>query len=967
MGRNPSLAVNFKQRRKIVKKKTKKSDHQNKLSFVYVNSRSLNADTKLGCRKIQLVQLLETHSPDFLIITETWLNEVKSAPVLPGYGMVARTDKATKSGVGGGTCIYRKTSLMTTSPKVVLKLPLCQVSNVRYRDLLIQVVYRSPKQTFSDDLKLYDYLQSFEDSNRVIIGDWNRPSAWPLSKQPKSKADRALIQAFEEMSMVQMIDENTREESILDLVFMSRPELFKNKQVVQNYISDHNVIFFDISAPHKKSLQKRTIYERKKLDHNEMKSDLRLRLIFLPEKINSVSDCDVFANFLHNSISDVMFAHLEKVKKTIWVDSSAPYIDATIRKLVKEKRKAWNNLKHHRSSINLEKFQYWKKAVYFKILKARQKFEEDLATNYNQKQRKFHKYVSLSTQDNYSIGPLMGPNGLVYKEEEMANLMAKYYSNSCTPSIPYLGDFVHPLGTRIMQDVKITKEVVLAASKKLKAHKSPSHDGLTAEILVFFMQEIIDHFTILFQQVYQWGYCIEYWLTAMVIPLLKPGKPVEEPGSLRPISVTPITYKWFEFTVYSPWLDFLAKFKLLPTEQHGATPNKSVMTSLVHLTTTLTKYYEEKLVIFAASLDQARAFDSISTRSLIEACLEYGMPARAARVLNSMLSRRKIVVKVGQEISGVQKMSSGILQGAIVSPGLYCAAFASVLENLQSQAFVYVDDLLIIRPFLSEEDKAIFLADLNRIDAWCRSRSASIATEKSSYLEFGNFNGPSLATYQINSVVIPRKSTVTYLGVELSENLSLKIQLNSTVSKMAKKVYQVRRGCACRSTMFLSKIWSFHIAPLIEAWAILIDIRENHGLLHRLTKIQKWFFGKTVFSDVTAPNGIIKRIKYLRLAFMYKMVHKMIDIPASQIFTESQNPTRLGKENGLLLPKIRTQAGKRVFGSSIVGEWMAVPAAIRACPYIATFKAYLKTKHPPTRQSRQLAAAERFDWAEQIS
>ena len=323
------------------KKKKKSSNSAKSIRFAYVNSQSINALTAISDRHAQIQSFVETHDPHFLLVAETWLNDKKSPPIIPGYSLVARKDKASKTGVGGGTCIYRKLGLKTTSPKVPLKLPLSQVSAVRYRDLLIQVVYRSPKQKIEDDRKLYEFLMSTPEKNRVVFGDFNAGPAFTPNLAPTSQS-RLLCQAFEEMEMTQMIDSPTREDRILDLLFLSKPDLLLNKHCVPNYIADHHVILAEIKAPYGFKLVKRTIYQKKKLDENAMKFDLACKLQTLPSSIGDDLECETYCRKLHAAIRDTTFEHMEKVKKVVIVDINRPFYTPEIRKLQKLRRKFWN-------------------------------------------------------------------------------------------------------------------------------------------------------------------------------------------------------------------------------------------------------------------------------------------------------------------------------------------------------------------------------------------------------------------------------------------------------------------------------------------------------------------------------------------------------------------------------------------------------------------------------------------------
>ena len=951
----------------ICRKSKKKSEAQKVIRFAYVNSQSINALTAINDRHAQIQSFVETHDPHFLLVAETWLNDAKSPPIIHGYSLVARKDKDSRTGVGGGTCIYRKMGLKTTSPKVPLKLPLSQVSSVRYRDLLIQIVYRSPKQKIDDDRKLYEFLMSTPEKNRIICGDFNAGPAFTPNLKPTSQS-KLLLQVFEEMEMVQVIDEPTREDRILDLMFLSKPDLLLNKLCVPNYIADHHVILAEVKAPYGFQMVKRTIYQKKKMDENQMKIDLRTKLVDLPNVINDDLECETYCRKLHSAIRDTVFEHMEKVKKTVVVDINRPFYTPEIRKLQKLRRLFWNKYCKNKSQANLERFHALRRSVEIRVRIAQNKYEMDLAVNYHQKQRAFHRYISNGTKEKSEVGPLMGEDGLIYDDAGMAECLGDYFASACTEMDQYTGNFSHPPGTPVMDDVIINSVTLLKASAFLKKNKCASYDGIRAEDIHLFMEIILVPFVKLFYYSYNAGFCPTYWMTALGIPLLKPEKPREVAKSYRIISVQPVTFKWMELVCFRPWLDFVQDKKLLPSAQHGACKGKSTITNLVEMITYITRFFEEKIPVAFISIDQTQAFDRLSYRTIIESILGFGIAAKNARFLNSLFQGRRLVLRVGNSVSKPKKIVSGVCQGALASPGIYISAFASALEEIQSQAYVFVDDLVLVRPLMTSSDVDQLQADLDSINRWCARTRAEVSEHKSSQVIFAKKGWQfSDAKFRINGKEIPRTDLQKHLGFFISEDLTTGANFKKSVSSVASKTYQIKRNFKNKSEAFLKIIWNSHLAPIVEYPAILYDLRENLTQQQRLCRIQRWFFKGVVFKDDSAPNCVIRRLKYLKLMFMFKLYHGLIDVPRDRILTVAHSQTRYSSRQGLLMPKTRTNAGLRTFGASIVHEWEAVPAEVRNQNKVRSFSTYLKKHHPTTALSSERVAAIRYSWPEQAA
>lgn len=88
------------------------------------------------------------------------------------------------------------------------------------------------------------------------------------------------------------------------------------------------------------------------------------------------------------------------------------------------------------------------------------------------------------------------------------------------------------------QDFKMDE--LIAALLRLKKNKAPGLDGITPEILRVTVKTIPDYVLEVFNEILKTGKFPEEWKVGRVVLLLKPGKPILEPTSYRPL----IGYSW---------------------------------------------------------------------------------------------------------------------------------------------------------------------------------------------------------------------------------------------------------------------------------------------------------------------------------------------------------------------------------------------------------------------------------------
>ena len=156
--------------------------HMGAISIYYTNSRSL------GNKINELRALACSDQPDFICITESWLNlgckHLKSEFTIDGYKLFNKDRKTDRR--GGGVAIYCKESIsccMKTDIKVseVTETIWLQVGHDR-DTFVLGVVYKSPNLDRMNTKIIYDEITKASRCSRVcIIGDFNyRNIDWEL-------------------------------------------------------------------------------------------------------------------------------------------------------------------------------------------------------------------------------------------------------------------------------------------------------------------------------------------------------------------------------------------------------------------------------------------------------------------------------------------------------------------------------------------------------------------------------------------------------------------------------------------------------------------------------------------------------------------------------------------------------------------------------------------------------------------
>ncbi len=117
--------------------------------------------------------------------------------------------------------------------------------------MTIGTVYRPPKQQAADAAALYEEIQAMtQNKQSVIIWDFNCPKInW--SNMSGDQEGNRLLEMLEGTFMTQIISQPTRENNILDLVFVTDPDLVREGRVGEILPGcDHHLIRLSIRTGH---------------------------------------------------------------------------------------------------------------------------------------------------------------------------------------------------------------------------------------------------------------------------------------------------------------------------------------------------------------------------------------------------------------------------------------------------------------------------------------------------------------------------------------------------------------------------------------------------------------------------------------------------------------------------------------------------------------------------------------------
>jgi len=178
----------------------------------------------------------------------------------------------------------------------------------------------------------------------------------------------------------------------------------------------------------------------------------------------------------------------------------------------------------------------------------------------------------------------------------------------------------------------------------------------------------------------------------------KPGKPLSQVKSLRPISIMSFILKTLEKLLDRHIRDGVLVEKPLHQNQFVHRAGMSTETALFQVVHRMEKSLNHREIALGAFLDIEGAFDNTSFNAIITAARERGLEETCCRWVRSMLESRLVHASLmGSSLTA--KVIGGCLQGGVLSPllwNLLVDRLLAVTNDLGFSTFGYVDDIIII-------------------------------------------------------------------------------------------------------------------------------------------------------------------------------------------------------------------------------------------------------------------------------
>lgn len=323
------------------------------------------------------------------------------------------------------------------------------------------------------------------------------------------------------------------------------------------------------------------------------------------------------------------------------------------------------------------------------------------------------------------------------------------------------------------------------------------------------------------------GICPKEWTRGTIIPLPKPRKNPFLITSARPVTLTCVIAKVGERCIGFRLRYFLESKGKLTAIQSGYRCGRSPQEPITRLISDVFEGFQKNpgLKTTAALMDVEKAFETVDPSKLVVILDDMGVPPCFAKWLIAFLVDRRYRVRVGTSESKYVRFATGLPQGTVLGPILFCIYFhglAVALARLSDDGlkqYGLADDWTIAASARTcAEADAVVQQGLNVASEWMSEHNFSPSPE-SEAIRF-SLDPDDLARahvpLRLGNHTLVAKTEVTLLGVVLDSKLSMIPQVKAVTRATTGRLVQLSTishsdwGSGTRSLrgLFLSYIQS---------------------------------------------------------------------------------------------------------------------------------------------------------------
>jgi len=446
-------------------------------------------------------------------------------------------------------------------------------------------------------------------------------------------------------------------------------------------------------------------------------------------------------------------------------------------------------------------------------------------------------------------------------DEKKCNRWKEHFENILNREPPKLRTHIIPAE----HDLEIntqppTISEIRKATKSLKSGKAAGNDQVTAEMIKAEEELTPKVLHTIFEHIWDTEQLPNEWSVGLIVKLPKKGD-LSQCGNWRGIMLLSITSKIFckiMLDRMNPMVE-----PRLRKQQAGFRKGRSCSDHIFTLRQIFEQCAEWNASLYTNFIDFEKAFDSVHRPALWNILRHYGIPPKMVNIIKMLYSNFHAKVICRNQLSDDLKINTGVKQGCILSPFLFCLAidwilkesvdnkkcglrwtFTETLEDLD-----FADDIVL----LSQTYRHI-QAKTHAVQSNAQKLGLNINAGKTKLMRI---NTKSNETVKMGSDSIEDVESFTYLGTKITKDGNSQNEITSRLSKARQTFSRLKHIWNSRRISLKTKIRLYRSNVLsvllygAESWKTTKTISSKLDIFQNkcLRKILHVFWPNTISNE----------------------------------------------------------------------------------------------------------------------